>query len=82
MKSRLQNLPQMIYESEPETNSHKGLSNKKEQRLLLFKSLWLIYRIMVLVLLCATVSSFLPLAGISRKIDRVSPLAGFSIAQE
>ncbi|EKM24599.1 hypothetical protein VCHENC03_1029 [Vibrio sp. HENC-03] len=40
MKSRLQNLPQMIYESEPETNSHKGLSNKKEQRLLLFKSLW------------------------------------------
>ncbi|EGQ9816895.1 hypothetical protein FV768_12980 [Vibrio parahaemolyticus] len=38
MESRLQNLPQIIYESDAETNSDKVNDHKKEQRLLLFTS--------------------------------------------
>ncbi|EKM15055.1 hypothetical protein VCHENC02_3440 [Vibrio harveyi] len=44
----MQNLPQIIYESGSETNSQQGLSNKKEQRLLLFMSIVFSKSIMVL----------------------------------
>ncbi|QLE27192.1 hypothetical protein FDP11_16705 [Vibrio parahaemolyticus] len=38
MESRLQNLSQIIYESDAETNRDKVNDHKKEQRLLLFTS--------------------------------------------
>lgn len=80
MKSRLQNLLQIIYESDSETNSHAVMVIKKEQRLLLFRSRLLsLLAITVLEWRCAILTSSRLLVGTDRMIDHLLPQAGFVI---